>query len=238
MDKLIANLSDHYIVCGYGRMGQQIIKDFVRQNVPHVVIEDNPIQIPKLIEQEVPFVDGKATDDKILVKAGIGRAKGLISVAATDEENVFITLTARELNPKLVIVARSILEENQTKLLRAGATKVVSPYILGGRRLSAAILKPKVVDFLELAIHTENMDLEMREYFVSETSSIAGKSVRDSGIRQASGVIILAVRRSTGEMVANPDPELIIESGDEMIVMGKPAQLDAAEKLANGKVSE
>lgn len=234
MDKLIANLSDHYIVCGYGRMGQQIVKDFVRQNVPYVVVESNPSQIPILVEQNVPFVEGKASEDEVLIKAGIHRAKGLISVAATDEDNVFITLTARGLNPNLVIVARSIQEENEDKLRRAGADKVMSPYILGGRRMSAAILKPRVIDFLELAVHSENLELEMGDFKVSATAPFAGKTVRDSGIREASGAIILAIRRASGELVANPDPDFIIEPGDEMIIMGKPSQLDAAEQFSNG----
>jgi len=234
MDKLIANMSDHYIICGYGRMGQQIAKDFSRQCVPFVVVESNPVQIPKLVEQGVPFVEGNASEDEVLLKAGIQRAKGLVSVAATDEENVFITLTARGLNPNLVIVARSILEENEDKLRRAGADKVMSPYILGGRRMSAAILKPRVMDFLELAVHSENLELEIGDIVVSASAPFVGKTIRDSGIRQETGVIILAIRRTTGEMVANPDPDFVIQEGDEMIVMGKPAQLEAAEKLSNG----
>ncbi|MBI2843861.1 MAG: cation:proton antiporter [Armatimonadetes bacterium] len=234
MDKIIANLSSHYIICGYGRMGQQIVKDLRRYNVPHVVVEDNPEQLPKLIEQNVPHIDGKASEDKVLVKAGIERAKGLISVAASDEENVFVVLTARGLNPNLFIVARSILEENEDKLRRAGADKVMSPYILGGRRMAAAVLKPRVMDFLDLALHTDDIDTEIGDFVVSESAPFANKSLRDSRIRQTVGVTVVAIRRADGTTVANPDPDMVIHPGDELIVVGLPAQLETTEKLSAG----
>lgn len=234
MDKLIANLSDHYIICGYGRMGQQIAKEFTRRNVPFVVVESNPVQLPKLNEQNVPYVEGKASEDEALIKAGIQRAKGLICVAATDEANVFITLTARGLNTNLFIVARSILEENEGKLRRAGADKVMSPYILGGRRMAAAVLKPKVMDFLELVVHSENLELEIGDFIVSPASELVGKTIRDSGIRHNCGVTILAVRRTNGELIANPCADLVIQEGDELIVMGQPAQIEETERISNG----
>ena len=133
MQGQIDKLRDHYIICGFGRMGQEISRVFQSSNVPYTVIEINPAQIPKLIEWGVPFIEGNASDDKVLTAAGILRAKGLVTVAATDEENVFITLTARGLNPNLFIVARSILEGNEGKLKRAGANRVMSPYTAGGQ---------------------------------------------------------------------------------------------------------
>ena len=137
MNMLIETLSDHFIICGYGRMGQQIVRDLQRGNVPLVVVESNPEQLPKLVAHVIPHVVGNASEDETLMQAGIMRAKGLISVAPSDEDNVFIVLTARVLNPSLFIVARSILEDNEDKLRRAGADRVISPYILGGRIMAA-----------------------------------------------------------------------------------------------------
>lgn len=198
-----------------------------------VVVECNPVQIPKLIEREVPYVEGNASEDRVLIAAGIKRAKGLIAVAASDEENVFIVLTARGLNPDLFIVARSILEENEDKLRRAGADRVMSPYILGGHRMAAAVLKPRAMDFLDLLVHTNRLDMEIGDLSVSASSPLVGKSIADSGIRKASGVLILAVKHPNGEITPNPDASYIIHEGDELIVMGTSSQLDMAEKAAS-----
>ncbi len=234
MEKNIAQVSDHYIVCGYGRMGQQIVKDFQRYNVPHVVVEDNPIQLPKLVEGSVLYVEGKASEDRVLTAAGIQRARGLIAVAASDEENVFIVLTARGLNPNLYIVARSILEENEDKLRRAGADKVMSPYILGGHRMAAAVLKPRAMDFLDLVLHTDHLDLEVGDVTVTAGSICAGNTVSSSGIRERTGVLILAIKRMDGEIEPNPGPDTVLREGDGLIVMGTSAQMDAAERTACG----
>lgn len=232
MDELIANLHDHYVVCGYGRMGQQIVRDFQHRSVSFVVIETNPDQLPKLKEQNIPFVEGKASEDKVLKAAGIERAKGLIAVNPTDEENVFIVLTARGLNPKLFIVARSILQENEDKLRRAGANKVISPYILGGHRMAEAVLSPRALEFLDLVSQYDHNDIELGDIQVSEKSSFAGKTIHDSGIRASTGVLILAIRRVNGEKITNPSSESAIQAGDELIVIGTSDQVDAAEKLA------
>ena len=232
MEKTVAELSDHYIVCGYGRMGQQIVKDFQYYNVQHIVVESNPIQLPKLIEGNVPHVEGNASEDKVLITAGIKRAKGIIAVTATDEENVFIVLTARGLNPNLFIVARSILEENEDKLRRAGADRVMSPYVIGGHRMAAAVLKPRAMDFLDLLIHTDHLDLEIGDLSVTSTSPLVNKAIQDSGLSKKSGALILAVKRGEGEILPNPLPDFVIREGDELVIMGTSAQLDAAERMA------
>lgn len=234
MERTIAEISNHYIVCGYGRMGQQIIKDFRHSNVPHVVVESNPIQIPRLIEHEVPYVEGIASEDKVLIAAGIERAKGLIAVASTDEENVFIVLSARGLNPNLFIVARSILEENEDKLRRAGANRVMSPYILGGRRMAAAALKPRAMDFLDFLVRSDHGEMDIGDLTVSPASPLIGRTIRESGLRQSTGVLILGVKRQGGDGYANPEPEYEIAEDDELVVMGSAEQIDKAEQLASG----
>jgi voltage-gated potassium channel len=211
-------------------MGQEIVREFRRHGVPHVVVESNPEQLPKLEARNVPFVKGRATEDEVLLAAGIERAKGLIAVAATDEENVFIVLTARGLNPNLRIVARSIQEENESKLRKAGADLVMSPYILGGRRMAAAILKPGVVDFLDLLTHAEQMNLDIRSIDVRAGSTVVGKSILESGIWQQTGATVLAIRRE-GDLLPNPGPAFVLQEQDELILMGNSEQLDAAEKM-------
>jgi len=231
MIKHISAIKDHYIVCGYGRMGQQIVKDLIREKVPHVVIETNPEQLPKLIAQDIPFVEGDASNDKVLTAAGIERAKGLITVAPTDEDNVFITLSARALNPKLYIVARSIMQENEGKLKMAGANRVMSPYMLGGRRMAAAVLRPNVLDFLELAFHNDDLQLMVEELVVSPNSRIAGKTLGFCDIRSEIGATVLAIKKAAGKTIANPSPDEVVEPGDILIVLGDPKQLNKAQAL-------
>lgn len=231
MDKLIESMSDHYIICGYGRMGQQIVKDLNQYKVPCVIVECNPEQLPKLREQNIPHIEGKASEDPVLVKAGIKRARGLIAVAASDEENVFIVLTAKVLNPNLFIVARSILKENEDKLKHAGADMVMSPYILGGRRMAAAVIKPEVMDFLDLVVHSDGTDVEMAKITVPPGSSCINKMLREINPWETCGVTLLAVRRQNEDMHANPNPDFKITDWDELIVMGNPEQIETAKKL-------
>jgi len=227
----LESIRDHYIVCGYGRMGQQIVKDLQRESVPFVVIEMNPEQLPKLIAQNIPFVEGDASDDKILRAAGIERANGLITVAPSDEDNVFITLSARALNPKLYIVARSIMEDNENKLKMAGANRVMSPYVLGGRRMAAAVLRPNVLDFLELAFHTDQEQLMVEELQVAAKARLAGKTLGTCDIRSEIGASVLAVKKTSGQTISNPSADVLVEEGDVLIVLGSPEQLDKAQKL-------
>ena len=231
MQKQIAGLNHHYIICGYGRMGQQIVKDLQRENVSHVVIERNPEQMPKLIAGDIPFVEGNASDDKILKAAGIERATGLITVAPSDEDNVFITLSARALNRKLFIVARSMQEENEDKLRMAGADRVMSPYVMGGKRMATAVLRPNVLDFLELAMHTDELNMMIEEIPLGKSSCLVGATIADSGLRKQTGVNVIAIRKASGKMVANPSSGTSLEEGDILIVLGVPEQLNQAEAL-------
>jgi Trk K+ transport system NAD-binding subunit/Kef-type K+ transport system membrane component KefB len=231
MDTMIAAMRNHYIICGYGRMGQQIAKDFLRDNVPFVIVEDNPEQLPRLREGNTLHVVGAASSDEVLLQAGIAQAKGLIAVASTDEANVFIVLTARGINPALYIVARSIREENEDKLRRAGADRVMSPYILGGRRMAAAVTKPGVMDFLDLVLHSEHFHTDIAHVRVPVDSPTAGQSLQALNLWQACGVAVLAVERPGDELIANPCPDFTVQGGDELIVMGTAEQIAGVERF-------
>ncbi|MCE5321952.1 potassium channel protein [bacterium] len=238
MQKNISKLRNHFIICGFGRMGQQIVKDLQRENVAHCVIERNPEQLPKLVAQDIPFIEGNASDDKVLKAAGIERAKGLITVAPTDEDNVFITLSARALNPSLFIMARSIQEENEDKLKMAGADRVMSPYVMGGKRMAQSVLRPNVLDFLELAMHTDDLKMMIEELKISSESKLIGQSISDSGLKDKTGITVIAISKASGKMVANPGPDEVLHEGDVLIAIGTPEQLDKAISLAGAQTDE
>ncbi|WP_420264391.1 potassium channel family protein [Candidatus Magnetominusculus dajiuhuensis] len=229
MEKKIKAMTDHYIICGYGRLGQIICRELRSNDVPYVVIEKaRPEEDTDSAEL---FLTGDATRDEVLIEAGIGRAAGLISVLSTDAQNLFVVLSARGLNPTLKIVARAGEESTESKLIRAGADRVVSPYHIGGLKMAQTILKPAVVDFLEFATKSGNIELQMEELTVTQGSEFANRTLSDLGIGRKFGVIIVAVKRSAGEMLFNPTHKSIVEPGDTLIALGEVSKLKNLEKM-------
>lgn len=226
-------LRDHYIICGYGRIGALICREFAAKPIPFVVVENNPAVLEKLEEDGVLFLRGNATEDETLLKAGIMSAKGLVSVVTSDTENVYITLTARGLNPDLFILARSGEPGSELKLQRAGANKVVSPYHIGGTRMAQAILRPNVVDFIEIATGREHLDLQMEEIFIPGKSPFVGQNLKDAGLRKDTGVIIVGIKKASGKMVFNPESTSMIEAKDTLIVLGQPSSISKLENLVS-----
>jgi voltage-gated potassium channel len=231
VEKKIEALRDHYIVCGFGRMGALICREFAAKPLPFVVVEKMPDVIEKLEADGYLFLRGDATDDETLLRAGIKQAKGLISVVASDTENVYITLTARELNPDLYILARSGAEGSDIKLKRAGASKVVSPYLIGGSRMAQAILRPNVVDFIEIATGREHLELQMEEIIIPPNSGFIGENLVSSGFRKETGVMIVGIKKFTGRMVFNPESHTRLEERDTLIVLGEPSSIQKLEYL-------
>lgn len=233
MEKDVARLRDHYIICGYGRMGRVISREFAKKPVPFVVIESHP-EVFREIDPGMLCICGNAEDDAVLREAGIERARGLVTVVSSDADNVYITLTAAGLRPDLYIVARAGDEAAERKLLRAGASKVVCPYAIGGTGIANAILRPAVVDFIELVTRREHLELQMEEVLIGAGSTLAGRTILDTGLRQNYGAIVVAVKKGDERMRFNPAPEDRLERGDRLIVLGAGEKLDEIAKLAAG----
>jgi voltage-gated potassium channel len=231
LEKKIRGMKDHNIVCGYGRMGRVICKELREKGARFVVIEkERPAA--GTFDEEMLFIWGDATRDEVLKEAGIEHAKGLISVLPTDAENLYVVLSARVLNPELNIVARAGEEGSEEKLLRAGADRVVSPYHIGGLRIAHTLLKPAVVDFIEFATRSGNIDLQMEEISVREGSEISGKTLDECGFGRELGIIIVAIKRSAGEMRFNPTFRTTIKTGDILIALGERMKLKVLEEMA------
>ena len=235
LEKKIRELKEHYIICGYGRVGKIICRELKEKNIPFVVIEKKPDIFQE--SKDILISDGDATKDEVLKEAGIEKAKGLISVLPTDAENLFVVLSARELNPNLFIVARAGEEGSGQKLLRAGADKVVSPYYIGGIRIAHTVLKPAVVDFIEFATKSGNIDLQMEEITIRKDSKIAGLTLDECGFGRELGVIIVAIKNHSGGMKFNPTFKSTIKAGDTLIALGEISKLKILEDMSAEKRS-
>jgi voltage-gated potassium channel len=227
LEKRVRELKDHYIICGFGRMGKIIGKELRNRGVEFIAIEKTPISYEK---EEILILEGDATQDDVLKESGIEKAKGLITVLSTDAENLYVVLSAKGLNPGLYIVARAGEEGSEQKLLRAGADRVISPYHIGGLRIAHTVLKPAVVDFIEFATKAGNIDLQMEEIPIPESSGLIGLTLDQCGMGRELGVIVVAIKRATGEMRFNPTFRTTIKLGDTLIVLGEVSKLKILEE--------
>lgn len=231
LEKKIDRLKDHYIVCGYGRIGRVLCKNLQRKPLDLVVLEKNREMIPVMDEDKVLYVCGDVLDEANLIKAGIKRAKGLVAVLATDADNVFLVLTARQLNPNIHIVARACQIESKSKLQAAGANNVESPYEMGAVSMAQRILRPTVTNFLDLAFTYKRKEIQMEEIPVSPLSALSNVMLKDSGIRQKFNLIIIAIKKSDDSMLFNPSFETVIKPGDTVIAVGEEANLKKLEDI-------
>ncbi|MCL2458899.1 MAG: NAD-binding protein [Desulfobulbus sp.] len=226
MDKEIVRLRDHYIICGFGRIGKDICRILQDHHRPFLVIERDEEVVKGLGEIGYLWLQGEAADDEVLEAAGIDRAKGLVTAVASDADNLYITLTARGLNPDLFIMARSSGGKGvQTKLKRAGATKVISPYSIGARRMAHLIVRPTVSDFIDLTMRAGELELMMDELRVGLDSRLVDKNLIESEIRKKYDVIVVAIKHEDGTMLFNPKPNSVILAGDILIVLGATEQI-------------
>ena len=221
LEKMIKKLNRHYIICGCGRIGYLICKELSQEKIDFVVIDDNPEIIQKIHDEGFIYYKGDATQDKILIAAGIKRARGIICALPSDAQNLYVILTAKELNPDIYVLSRSEEIESEHRLLRAGADRVISPYVLGGMRMAMAISRPAMLDFIEITTRRQSLELRMEEIDIGEGSPVIGKSLEESEIRQRYGLIIVAVKKDSGQMMFNPVASYVISKADKLIALGE-----------------
>ena len=236
LNKKIDRLKNHYIVCGYGRIGRVLCRHLKRANIDVAVIEKDSGQIPVMDEDGVLYIVGEATDENSLIKAGIERAKAVIAALATDTDNVFLVLTARQLVPELLIMARASQETAKIKLRAAGANYVESPYEMGAVSMAHRIIRPTVTSFLDLAFAHKRKDIQMEEIPVSNASELVNVQLKDSGIRQNYNLIIIAIKKADGNMLFNPSFEAVIAPNDTVIAVGEVDNLQKLEWALNPKI--
>jgi len=231
LEKKVKRLKNHYVLCGYGRIGSFIAKEFDIENISFVVVEKDPERIKLLEADGFTYVEGDATDDEILISAGVERARCLVAATGSDANNLYITLSTRALNPAIYILSRAAEEGAETKLLSAGANRVVSPYLIGAARMLNAVLRPNIVEFVDLVVERKHLELQLEEITVEDASRFKGKPLRESGIRRELGLIVVAIKKAGGDMIFNPSSETLIEKGDCLIVLGEKKHLGMLGKL-------
>lgn len=231
LDKQINKLKGHYIVCGYGRMGRALTRFLIQRYLDVVVIERDEGRNTAMNDDGVLYLVGQATDEDMLVRAGLERARGLITVVGSDADNVFLVLMARQMNPDIFIVARAIQNSAKKTLMAAGANKVVSPYDLGARRMAHAILRPTVIEFLEMAFADDTTDIHVEEIPVKPGCQLEQQTLMNSGIRQNLNLIVITIKKQSGSMIFNPDARSRLEAGDTLVAVGSAANIKQLEKL-------
>jgi len=218
--KEMEKLEGHYIVCGAGRVGRRIIRNIALQRLSHVIIETDRKKLDDLEFEGAHVIIGDATSEENLVKAGVGQARGLASCLPDDAANVYVVLTARGLNPELHIVARAVEEQAEPTLIRAGASRVVAPTIIGSQSMARALLKPAIADFMD-SIVAESLDLVFEEVAIDSMSAYAGKPLKDTNLMSELSLIVVAIRQKDGELAFQPKGDTVLNDGDLMIVIGK-----------------
>jgi voltage-gated potassium channel len=223
--RTIEGLRDHFIICGYGRVGQRVGQEFRAAGVPYVVLDFSDVAIAAARGQGDLFIQGNGTEDKDLAQAGLGCARGLVASSDSDADNLYITLSARAQRPELSIVARASDEGAEKKLKLAGADRVVTPYSTAGRVMANLVLKPQVTAFLDVVTTAEGDDFLLEEIEVKPTCEHAGRSIRDLRVRDETGAIIVALRKRDGTFDTTPSPDELIEAGDVLIGVGTPQEI-------------
>ena len=227
----MSKLRNHFIICGAGRVGSHLVRDLQQTGEIFIVIERDPQRVAELTDQGVVVLVRDATLEESLREAGVEYARGLAACLPDDADNVYVVLSARDLNAKLHIVARAAEEQAEVKLVRAGANRVVAPTIIGGHRMATALIKPAVADFID-SITASQLELAFEQVEVDLASTIAGRKLRDTNIRSELDIVIVSIRRVDGQMLFNPSGETAIEGGDMLIAIGHPESLIKLNALA------
>lgn len=231
MDKRISVLSGHTVLAGMGRVGNAVARTLNEENAPFVVVDTDDDAITFARDEGWLYVQGDATEEEHLLRAGILQAGSLVASLDTDAQNLFVTVTARSLNPDIFIVARSSHESTEAKMLNAGANRVLTPNLIGGRRMATMVLHPTVSDYLDLVSQGSHVEYRLQEVEVRPESRFAGKTLGEARVRETTGAYVLALCHSDGSIDANPLPDSVMRAGDRLVTLGTQAQVDA---LAEG----
>ena len=233
--RMIDSLSEHYVLCGYGRIGAIIASEFKRQKTPFVIIDRNAARVRVASEDGMLAIEGDASREETLKRVGINRARGLVAVVGTDAENVYAVLTARVMKADLFVIARAESEDSVPKLKRAGADRVISPYTIGALQIAQTALRPAVVDFFEIATSSENLELSLEEIKITKGSALDGHSLADATLRQRFSVVVVGIQHEGGRMEFNPAPETVMKTGDRLVVLGSTVNLKELEQAGSGR---
>jgi len=232
--RMIENLKDHYIICGFGRVGRGAASELQHAGVPFVVVDIDPDRVERAMLAGMLAVAADSTHDQTLHLVGIERARGLVAALATDADNLFVLLSAKGLNPNIYVSTRAAEEGAEAKMRRAGADAVFAPYAMTGHRLAQSLLRPHVVQFLDFTTKDVGEDIAIEQVRVANSSEMVSRTIKDMQLRKEVGVIVMAIRKESGEMVFNPPAETAVQGGDYLIVMGRPNNLRALENLLAG----
>ena len=234
MKKELAKLKDHYIVCGFGRIGEPVARDLKQEGYRVCILDNDPERENEIVAAEHLYVIGDATDESVLELAGISRAKMVLALLPSDADNLFVTITVKELNPGVAVIARASDEKVEPRLKRSGADKVISPYKTAYARFFHAAVKPTVVEFLELVTHREYLQLSIEEITVSDRSILQDVSLSEADVRHKYGVVVVAIKQANGEMAFNPEASTRLSANDILVVIGKNPDLKRLEKDCKG----
>jgi voltage-gated potassium channel len=229
--RVIERIKDHYIICGYGRVGRQVAEEFRAAGAQYVVLDFNPEVLEIAREEGIPYIDGIGTKDEDLEEAGLDRAHGLVASSDSDVDNLYITLSARSARPDLLIVARASTEDAASKMLRAGADRVVQPYSSAGQEMAKLMLKPQVAAFLDIVSRHGGPDLRFEEIEITRNCPQAGRTIRETRVRHETGALIVALKKADGSFDTTPDPDAELNAGDVLIAVGTEAELRALAEL-------
>jgi voltage-gated potassium channel len=234
MEGKVRKLDKHYIVCGFGRFGRTIAEELTRKGVPYVVIESEPSRVAWALEHDCLIIEADATEEETLIDAGIERSRGLLTTLGSDADNVYVTLTAKQMKRDLKVVAIALDERASQKLKAAGADEVVSPYRIGGNWMAQIITSPVAADFIRMATGSNPLNFYMDEQRIGERSELAGLMLKETPIRRDFGAIVVGLRRRDGSLLTNPAPDISLRAGDTLVSLGEAEQLAALKKMARG----
>ncbi len=236
MEKQIQSLKDHFIICGHGRMGQIVRDRLMEEKLPFVIVDNSKESLADLKENHAClFIEGDATQEEVLIEAGIKKAKALAALLPSDADNLYLVMTVKLINPSLFVLSKVMDDEAERKILQIGANKTVNPNKISGHRIAQGLIRPALVEFMDLIVRRSELSLSMEEFVIKKESSMIDKSIAQCEVRQRANVIVVAVKKPGEDIVFNPSPDIKIQAGDTLLVLGNLADINRFEKTYLGE---